>query len=371
MIREMREPLAFELSSEGKRAFRAEKLDVPERKDVLGGRRRPGGDRRLPRALRGRGHPPLHPSVPDELLRGPGILSPGLLHDEIQSQGQRAAGGAPGLHRRPPQRSRRARPGEPAPPQAGRAAPRRDHRHGRVHPPARGRRPRRAHRHDAHPGRPRGAGERPQARPHPRFGPRDEPVERPHLRLRGQGDQVEREGDHRPRGPGPRHERGHGRPDGHQSQYARRLRVGHLPDRRDRPFQGRLPVHGRGQHERPDGHRPAGRHGRRCPPPQPPQDVLDPARRRRARFRPRRREEGAGALPPGPGHRGEGRPVRPGRGQARVHRPGAELLRELPHHRPRPGLHPQPGPRRASGRSPRPRSSTPTTSARAWKAIIT
>ncbi len=37
MIREMREPLAFELSSEGKRAFRAEKLDVPERKDVLAG----------------------------------------------------------------------------------------------------------------------------------------------------------------------------------------------------------------------------------------------------------------------------------------------------------------------------------------------
>jgi glycine dehydrogenase subunit 2 len=37
MIREMREPLAFEISSEGKRAFRAEKLDVPERKDVLGG----------------------------------------------------------------------------------------------------------------------------------------------------------------------------------------------------------------------------------------------------------------------------------------------------------------------------------------------
>ena len=37
MIREMREPLAFEISSEGKRAFRAEKLDVPERKDVLAG----------------------------------------------------------------------------------------------------------------------------------------------------------------------------------------------------------------------------------------------------------------------------------------------------------------------------------------------
>ena len=37
MIREMREPLAFEISSEGKRAFRAEKLDVPERKDVLKG----------------------------------------------------------------------------------------------------------------------------------------------------------------------------------------------------------------------------------------------------------------------------------------------------------------------------------------------
>ncbi len=37
MIREMREPLAFELSSEGKRSFRAEKLDVPERKDVLAG----------------------------------------------------------------------------------------------------------------------------------------------------------------------------------------------------------------------------------------------------------------------------------------------------------------------------------------------
>jgi glycine dehydrogenase subunit 2 len=37
MIREMREPLAFELSSEGKRAVRMPGLDVPESRDVLGG----------------------------------------------------------------------------------------------------------------------------------------------------------------------------------------------------------------------------------------------------------------------------------------------------------------------------------------------
>ena len=36
-----------------------------------------------------------------------------------------------------------------------------------------------------------------------------------------------------------------------------------------------------------------------------------PARRRRARLRPGRGQEGARALPPGPGHRGEGRPLRP------------------------------------------------------------
>ncbi len=63
--------------------------------------------------------------------------------------------------------------------------------------------------------------------------------------------------------------------------------------------------------------RPGG-HGRRRPPPQPPQDLLDPARRRRPRLRPRRREEGAGALSPGPGHRGEGRPVHRGSGTGPV-----------------------------------------------------
>jgi glycine dehydrogenase subunit 2 len=37
MIRKMREPLAFEISSHGKRAVRMPELDVPEKKDIFGG----------------------------------------------------------------------------------------------------------------------------------------------------------------------------------------------------------------------------------------------------------------------------------------------------------------------------------------------
>ena len=37
MIRRLREPLAFEISSHGKRAVRMPELDVPEKKDIFGG----------------------------------------------------------------------------------------------------------------------------------------------------------------------------------------------------------------------------------------------------------------------------------------------------------------------------------------------
>ena len=306
MIKEIREPLIFEISAAGKRASELPALDVPAKKDLLAGvaLRREIDD--FPEVSETEITRHFTRLSPEELLRRHGPLSARLLHDEVQSQDQRAPCRPPRVRRLAPARARRPRPGQPRGPEKARDFSLRDRRHGRLHAPAGGRGPRRAHRHDAHPGGPRSPGRRPEVRPHPGFGPRHEPLVGPHLRLHGQGDQVQRERHDRPGRARGGHDRRGRRAHGDQPEHARRLRVRHLPHRRDRPRQGRLRLHGRGQHERPDRHRPAGRHGHRRPAHQPPQDVLDPARRGRPRLRAGGRQEGARAVPPGPGHRGEG-----------------------------------------------------------------
>ena len=69
----------------------------------------------------------------------------------------------------------------------------------------------------------------------------------------------------------------------HQPEHARRVRGEHQPGRRDPARQGRHAVHGRRQHERAGRHRAARRFRRRRDAPEPAQDVLDAARRRRSR----------------------------------------------------------------------------------------
>ena len=68
-------------------------------------------------------------------------------------------------------------------------------------------------------------------------------------------------------------------------------------DRRDPARQGRAALHGRRQHERAGGHRAAGRFRRRRDAPQPAQDLLDAARRRRSGLGSGGGEEASRAVP--------------------------------------------------------------------------
>ena len=150
----------------------------------------------------------------------------------------------------------------------------------------------------------------------------------------------------------PRHAR---RADGDLPVHARRVREIHPGDLRDRSRARRSGVHGRRQHERPGGTLPAGRHRRRRLSPEPAQNLLHPARRRRPGDGTHRRREAPRALPSRAPHRGPGsRPrvrhrVRRAVGQ-RVH--SAHLV----------GLHRPHGIRRADRGDARSRSSTRTTS---------
>ena len=88
------------------------------------------------------------------------------------------------------------------------------------------------------------------------------------------------------------------RADGHLSVDARRVRGGRSSDIcADRPRARRPGLHGRRQHERAGRPVPPRRHRRRRLPPQPAQDVLHPARRRRSRHGPDRRRRAPGAVP--------------------------------------------------------------------------
>ncbi len=111
------------------------------------------------------------------------------------------------------------------------------------------------------------------------------------------------------------------RADGHLPVDARRVRGRDPPHLRDHPRARRAGVHGRRQPERAGRPLPPGRHRRRRLPPQPAQDVLHPARRRRPRHGPDLRRRPPGAVPaPPPGRR---RPAAIARSAPCRPRPGA------------------------------------------------
>ena len=144
--------------------------------------------------------------------------------------------------------------------------------------------------------------------------------------------------------------------DGHLPVDARRVRGGDQRHLRDRPRARRPGLHGRRQHERAGRPLPPRRHRRRRLPPQPAQDLLHPARRRRPGHGPDRRRGAPRALPARPPRRrrpAATRRHRPGRG-------GAVGQREHPAHLL--GLHPHDGRRGPHATPPRSPSSTPTTS---------
>ena len=174
----------------------------------------------------------------------------------------------------------------------------RNHRHGRGDAAARGRRARRADRHPADPRAARKARQSAQEDPDSGFGARHQSGHRRHRGLRGREHHsrarrgmldvaaLERIGRRRRR-----------RPDGDQPEHAGRLRREHRAGGRDPARQGRHALHGRRQHERAGGHRAAGRFRRRRDAPEPAQDVLHAARRRRSGRGSGGGEEGAGAVP--------------------------------------------------------------------------
>ena len=83
-------------------------------------------------------------------------------------------------------------------------------------------------------------------------------------------------------------------------EHARRVRGGDPRDLRAGPRARRPGLHGRRQHERAGGADLAGGDRRRCVPPQPAQDLLHPAWRRRARRRADRRRRASRAAPAEP-----------------------------------------------------------------------
>ncbi len=198
MIKEIREPLIFEISAAGKRAAELPALDVPEKKDLLAGVA-------LRRELED------FPEVSEtEIVRhftrlsqknycvDLGLYPLGSCTMKYNPKINERLSAHPAFAGSHPLAPVGSHPGEPGGPENARRPSLRDRRHGRFHAPAGGRGPRRADGHDAHPGRPRGPGRCPEVRPHPGLRPRHEPVVGPPLRLHGQGDQVQREGDHRP-----------------------------------------------------------------------------------------------------------------------------------------------------------------------------
>ncbi len=88
--------------------------------------------------------------------------------------------------------------------------------------------------------------------------------------------------------------------DGHLPVDARRVRGGDQRDLRDRPRARRPGLHGRREHERAGRPLPARRHRRRRLPPQPAQDLLHPARRRRPGHGADRRRGAPRAVPARP-----------------------------------------------------------------------
>ncbi len=171
-----------------------------------------------------------------------------------------------------------------------------------------------------HPRLPREPGRRaPRRLPHPPVRARHQPGQRRHGGDEGGGGGDRRQ---RQRGPGRPARQGRAarraalRADDHLSLHARRLRGGDPGDLRHRAPPRRAGLHGRRQHERPGGAVPPRRLRRRRVPPEPAQDLLHPARRRRPGDGPHRRRGAPGALPP----RAPRGPRRAGRARRRVGR---------------------------------------------------
>ena len=154
----------------------------------------------------------------------------------------------------------------------------------------------------------------PRRVPHPRLRPRHEPGERGDGRLQGGGGRLRRARQRRrrrPHGEGRAARAGTRRADGDVPVDARRLRGGDPRDLRRRPRARRPGLHGRREHERAGRPHAARRHRRRRVPPQPAQDVLHPARRRRPGHGPDRRRGAPRPVPAGPPRRGHRRREEP------------------------------------------------------------
>ncbi len=150
-----------------------------------------------------------------------------------------------------------------------------------------------------------------------------------------------------------------GLPDAHEPEHARAVRPQHRGDRPHRPRGRRHALLRRGQPQRRDGHRAAGRHRVRHRPLQPAQDVHAAARRRRAGRRADRGIRAHGALPAGAaggapqGRQRLGAAFRPRLRPAAVDRQAARVPGQLRRVRARLRLHPLAGSATASRRPPR------------------
>ena len=116
-----------------------------------------------------------------------------------------------------------------------------------------------------------------------RLRPRHQPGNRCDGRLRGGESEIECAGHGGCGGARVADERRRGRADADQSQHAGSLRAGDSQDRRHHARQGRPALHGRREHERAGRQSAPRRLRRRRDAPEPAQDILDAARRRRAR----------------------------------------------------------------------------------------
>ena len=256
--------------------------------------------------------------------------------------------------RAPSARARRAGAGHaPADVGAGVDA-RRDRGHPRGQPPARGGRPRRAHGHPRHPrvpprARRRRAGRGHRARLVARHEPRDGLDGRFPRRHRAFGRRWRRGPRRAARGARPADGRGHA----DEPLHARPVRAPHRRAARRVACRGCARLHGRRQHERDPRPLPPRCRGLRRHALQPPQDVLDAARRRRAGRGPDRGRRAPRALPAGAARRpradGTFRLERPGRAPD-LDRPGARLAGQRRRARARVGIHPCAWRRRACAR---------------------
>ena len=291
------EGLIFEKSSAGKAAWKLPPLDVPEvdTAKLLGASERKDlGNMPEVSEIEIIRHFTRHVDL--ELRHRSRHVSAGLVHHEVQPAGERGGGAGRGNRKRASLPAGEDFAGRAAHHQDAERATDRNHRHGRDHAAARRRR---AWRDDR-----------------PADGSRLSPVEGQcaqensdsRLRARNQsgdgrdGELCGRESEvglarhGRHRGARSADERRCRRAHADQSQHAGRVRAGHPQDRRHPARQGRPALHGRRQHERAGRQGAARRFRRRRHAPEPAQDVLDAARRRRSGFGPGGDQESARAV---------------------------------------------------------------------------